>query len=315
MTTVWRRKGLLVGPPSGHSWWRSRAGVPTCLPIDDRLWRIWFGGLDDRDHARPLCIDVDPGEDMRILALRDVPGLALGGDGAFDSAGLWPSAAIETDGWVMLWYTGMRLDHPFPYTLAIGLAVSRDGGLSFEKIGEDPVLAPVGSGSFVSTPCVRRHAGGFEMWYSHGIGWQSSDHGWEPYYDIRRTFSSDGVTWPRAESPALTIEGTDWAGLARPWLDLSGAEPTLWFGARGARHFRRPSASTYRVFSAPLRGTVIDPTSIRPTILTPSPTPDDWDSWMQTCPCVVPSGDNRVMLYHGNEFGSTGFGYAISEKA
>ncbi|MFG1404196.1 hypothetical protein [Xanthobacter sediminis] len=290
--------------------------MPTCLPFNDRLWRIWFGGRDGQRRSRPLCVDVDPGDGMRILALRDVPGLDLGREGAFDSAGLWPSAVLETEGRVMMWYTGMRLDHPWPYSLAIGLAVSRDGGLSFEKQGEGPVLPAGEAGRFATSPCVRRVGRGFEMWYSRCTYWRATgpEGALDPYYDIQHRTSPDGVTWVEADTPVLALDGTGWAGLTRPWLDDCGPEPILWFSARGPEQFRQPSEAAYRIYGAPWRGRSIASADITPAALVPAPVPDDWDSWMRTCACVTPYRGGAVMLYHGNDFGSTGFGYAVSEE-
>jgi hypothetical protein len=310
--TAWRRKGLVVEPPAAasHAWWASCAGIPTCLPLHDRLWRIWFGGRDAQGRAGVLCADVDPADDMRVLAMRDVPGLERGGEGAFDSAGLWASAALEVDGRILLWYTGMRLGREVPHELAIGLACSEDGGLTFRKVGAQPVLSS-GEPGFATTPCVRRLGTGFEMWYSAGTGWVDSGNGLEPTYDIRRAVSSDGVDWIPDPFPVVALGGTAWAGLTRPWVE-AGAD-TIWFSARGAGSFREPSAQAYRLQRAPLWAGTVPAGAIETLRLEPPPRPGDWDGWMQTCACIVPFGETRVMFYNGNGFSRTGFGYAVEE--
>jgi hypothetical protein len=281
--------------------------------MHDRLWRIWFGGRDAQGRAGVLCVDVDPADRMRVLALRDAPGLERGSDGAFDSAGLWASAVLEVDGRILLWYTGMRLGHGVPHELAIGLACSEDGGLSFRKAGSQPVLSS-GQPSFATTPCVRRIGTGFEMWYSAGKGWVDAGNRLEPTYDIRRAESADGRHWVPDPAPVVALEGTAWAGLTRPWVEAGAGADTLWFSARGGGTFREPSAQAYRLQRGPLREGTVPAGEIESLRLEPPPRPEDWDGWMQTCACIVPFGGTRVMFYNGNAFSRTGFGYAIEER-
>jgi hypothetical protein len=35
----------------------------------------------------------------------------------------------------------------------------------------------------------------------------------------------------------------------------------------------------------------------------------DFDSWMQAYGCVMPHGDDLIMIYNGNGFGGSGFGW------
>lgn len=310
---VWHRKGLVVGPPDSHPWWASCAGVPTCLPLSERLWRIWFGGRDAQGRSGILCVDVDPADGMKVLALRDVPGLQRGTGNAFDSAGIWACTALAIDGKVLLWYTGMRLGTDVPHELAIGLAISDDGGLTFRKAGGEPVLrSDAGMPQFVTTPCVApRPEGGYEMWYSSCTEWRRDGARVDPWYELRYATSPDGLHWSKAAEPLIGIGGTAWAGITRPWVERNGATATLWFSARGGKDFRVASPDAYRLYRVPLHGTTVRQHEIEPVVFTPPPGPDDWDGWMQVCPCVLPYNGTRIMFYNGNDFSRTGFGYAI----
>lgn len=313
--STWRRKGLIVSPPTGHDWWASCAGVPTCLPLSERLWRIWFGARDEQGRSGILCVDVDPSDDMKVLALREAPGLQRGAAGAFDSAGIWPSAALAINGEILLWYTGMRLGETVPHELAIGLAISDDQGLTFRKVGGQPVLtSDPGLPQFVTTPCVAlRPEGGYEMWYSSCKEWRSDGTRLNPWYELHYATSLDGKIWAKHAEPVIAIDGTSWAGITRPWVERSGTAATLWFSARGGKDFRGASPEAYRLYRAPLHGTTVLAEEIETVVLTPPPGPDDWDSWMQVCPCVLLYNKTRIMLYNGNDFSRTGFGYAIEE--
>lgn len=313
--TAWIRKGVVLAADGAHPWWRTAAGIPTCLPMHERLWRIWFGGRDAQGRSGVLCADVDPSDDMRVLALRETPGLERGPEGAFDSAGLWASAALAIDDRVMLWYTGMQLGRGgLPHELAIGLAVSEDGGLTFRKASQAPVLAsPPGLPPFATTPCVVRETDGFTMWYSRGSEWRDVGGKLEPFYDLHCAWSADGFAWTPCEDPVLALSGTGWAGLTRPWVEHGAAGSTLWFSARGSTSFRQPSDDAYRLHVAQLDGRRCRPDSIRPVRFSPSPESGDWDDWMQVACCVVPRADGRVMFYNGNGFSRTGFGWAVAQ--
>jgi len=250
---------------------------------------------------------------MRVLAFHDCPGLERGGLPAFDSAGLWPCSVLRVDGRIFLWYTGMRLIQQAPYQNAIGLAISDDDGLSFQKVTDQPII-PLGPDEthFAFTPAVERSADGFVMWCSACTDWRHIAGHLEPFYDIRVAHSSDGIQWTLRQQPVVSIEGTPWAGLARPWVDRT-REPRLWWSARGATDFRAPSDQAYHLYSAPLHDFDIDPKAIEPTIFTPDPQDGEWDSWMQAYCCVLPHQNNRILLYNGNDFGCQGFGYALAE--
>jgi hypothetical protein len=312
--TAWRRRGVVVAPPATHGWWRRSAGIPTCLPLADDLWRVWFGGRDAHGRAGVLCADLDPRDGLRVRAVHDVPTLGRGAAGAFDEAGLWVSAVVADGDRLLAWYTGMRLGGEGRYALAIGLAESRDGGLTFRKPGDGPVLASAPDhASFATTPCVRRTPAGYAMWYSHGLGWRDVGGRREPFYELRVAHSRDGIAWMPAAAPALSIDGTPWGGLTRPWLDDDGA--TLWFSARGPAAFRGPSADAYRLYRAPVDGERVRAGAIEPVDFVPPPRPGDWDGWMQVAPCVVRAGGRRVLFYNGDDFGAAGFGWAEAEDA
>lgn len=311
-SSPWQRQGVLLAPDGRHAWWRSAAGIPTCLPLHERLWRIWFGGRDAEGRAGVLCADVDPLDGMRVLAIRDVPGLQRGPAGSFDSAGLWASAALCVDGRILLWYTGMRLGEHVPHELAIGLACSDDGGLTFRKCGDGPVLVASADGaSFATTPCVLRVGDAFRMWFSRGREWRKVNDRLEPFYDLHCATSADGLAWTVDETPVLDLRDTPWSGLTRPWIEQHAGESTLWFSARGSSSFREASPDAYRLYSAALRSGRAE--AIAPVALHPVPRAEDWDAWMQVACCVVRQGTQRVMFYNGNDFSRTGLGWATQE--
>ena len=200
---------------------------------------------------------------------------------------------------------------------AIGLAVSRDQGLTFQRIGEGPVLAAslrepclVGDGfvridpraishvvhlrhrleavrrrcragsNLQNRPCnlERRH----RLGQGGGRGPSSTDRlgrGGEPGAADRNRARRAGFTCSSATASRSISETTPHAAIA--------------------------SGTRTRTTSSTGRETIGNPRS--------RALPGDWDSDMQCYPHVFECDRRTYLLYNGNEFGRHGFGAAVLE--
>ena len=305
---LWQRHGLLVSVKPGHPWWRSHAQLPTILPISDRLWRVYFAARDAHNRSRIVAVDVDPADEMRVVAEHLEPLLDRGDLGAFDCEGVLPSCALATEGEIRLYYIGVALRRDVPWQTAIGLAVSEDG-INFRRVTPGPVLA-VGPYDryFTTTPTVLRDATGYRMWYSGGTQWYEVDGRSEANYEIRLCRSSDGVIWDHRTKAILPADIMNGAGVGRPWVTKTASGYRMWFGGRGAS-YREASEGAYRLYSVAIEGD--DATRMAERMLFKNPPVDgDFDSWMQAYPSVAAYGRDLIMFYNGNDFGCDGFGWA-----
>jgi len=305
---LWRREGVLVTVQPDHAWWASHAQLPAVLEMPDRLWRVYFGARDRDNRSRMMAVDIDPGDNMRVVREHFHAMLEPGPVGAFDHGGASPSSALWVDGRVYLYYIGVSERRDVRGQTAIGVAFSKDG-LHFSKAFSGPVHG-VGQRDpyFTSAPVVRREGAGYRMWYVSGTEWRSAGDRPEPFYEIRTTSSPDGLVWnPRSEA-VLALQAPS-AGYGRPWLAEWQAGLRLWFSVRGEA-YREPGDGAYRLASvlADERGTITGPS--QPIVWENPPGSGDFDSWMQAYACVVPNGDDLIMLYNGNDFGRKGFGWA-----
>ena len=311
MTKLWRREGLVLSPPDGHAWWRSHAQTPTVLRLHDRLWRVFFGARTDGPRSHILYADLDPVDDFRVLDVSQEPVLEAGRHGAFDADGMGPATALAVGDRIYLYYTGIVRRADVPYQLAIGLAVSDDGGRCFHKATEGPLLAAGPYDPyFMSTPCVCHTPDGFEMWYASCVGWQDVNGLLEPFYALRHTRSDDGIIWSLATQMAVGFGDEADAGLTRAWVSQGPGGRDLWYCSRGADGFREPGEAAYRLRRVSLDATGVSVGGRDTVAFENPPVAGDWDEWMQAYPCVEPHGDDLIMLYNGNGFGHGGFGRA-----
>src|SRR5260370_35199274 len=130
---------------------------------------------------------------MRLLRLETEPLLGLGAPGTFDSAGMGPSAALFVGARVFLYYVGFSPRRDVPHQLAIGLAISEDGGISFRRAAPGPGLATRPFDPFfASMPHVVYSDRVFAMHYISGIAWRRHGDRFDPLFLITRAVLSDG---------------------------------------------------------------------------------------------------------------------------
>src|SRR6266446_1873710 len=306
-----RRERRLLVPPEAHPWWRSHAQLPTVLPLNDDLWRVFFAGRDTDNRSHILYADFDPTRDLELIRLHSEPLFDLGPPGSFDSAGMVPSAAVFVGDRIFLYYIGISLRQDVPYQQAIGLAVSDDGGASFHRAVPGPVLS---AGPFdpcsASVPHVSYTAGLFRMHYVSVFAWETRHDRIESRYHIRQARSADGIIWAPEDSVALALANDIEAGATRPWIIRRHDGCQMWFCCRGWRNAAGIPEPPYRLgLALSTEGSTGRRHDDLLRLDNPAQ-PVDWDSEMQAYPCVVPHSRELLLFYNGNGFGRSGFGFA-----
>lgn len=309
--SVWTREGMLLAPQAASAEWASHAQTPTVLVLSERCWRVYFSGRDTANHSRIFYADFDPASRFKLLHLEDRPLLDLGEPGQFDANGLGASTALWAGDQVWLYYSGFALRTDVPYQIAVGLAVSDDGGHTFRRACHGPVMSyGPHDPYFVSTPCVWRDGSRFHALYNSVRQWVRHDSQWECIYDLRSADSDDGIHWRPHAGPALDLAEGE-VGLARPWvIPGSGGGYRMWFSHRGLHGFRGPGGQGYRMQAARSDDGFRWRREGADVAWSNPPAAGDWDGWMQAYSCVVPLGDELIMFYNGNDFGRGGFGWA-----
>jgi len=307
----WVKQGLAFAPSGQGGWMNSHAQMPAVLVRGDML-RIYFSTRPRAGVSVPACIDVRCDDPSRILAVHERPLLELGGPGSFDEHGVMPAMVVGRENDVLLYYTGWsRLAGSAPYNNSSGVAISRDGGATFERLFAGPILTRGAREPLSATLSwiVIDADGLWRMWYSTGTRWVQGDGGLEPVYVICHAWSRDGIEWVRDGRPILPTAYPDEAQ-SRPSVLYRRGLWHMWFCHRGSKDFRE-GGEAYRIGyarSADLRHWERDDHAAGFEMSV-----SGWDAKMFAYPCVVDTPAGTLMFYNGNGFGASGFGWARLE--
>lgn len=291
---------------------RSHAQVPTLLVKDDRL-RIYFASRPEKSLSLTTYVDLDLDDFSNVLYLHPEPIIDLGGPGTFDEHGIMPSSVVEKDGAVYLYYSGWSRGTSVPYSNYTGLAISEDGGSSFKKFGEEPIIGRNIHEIYSATsPCVYCSGGLWHMWYSSGTHWIEVGDKLEHTYDIKYAQSEDGMRWVQTNQTAIK-QRSKYEALTRPTVVNLCEKHHMWFCYRGSKDFR-DGQDSYRIGYAWSEDLKVWTRNDQISGIDVSPS--GWDSKMIAYPAVARVRDRVIMFYNGNNFGAYGFGYAeLDEQA
>jgi len=295
------------------------AQSPQALVLDDFV-RIYFStrALDKRNGKYLSHIAfVDMRKNLReVIRISDKMVIPLGGLGCFDEHGIFPMNVLRHGDIVYGYTCGWNRRFSVSVDTAIGLAISHDNGVTFQRIGDGPVLA-----ASLHEPClvgdgfVKVISGVFHMWYIFGIGWKrySPDMPPDRTYKIGHAVSADGINWVKEEARKIIADriGPDESQALPTVIEIDGRYH-MFFCYRQSFDFRKNCDRGYRIghaWSDDLVNWTRDDENLLLDV-----TPGDWDSDMLCYPHAFECDDKVYMLYNGNEFGRYGFGLAELER-
>lgn len=311
----WRRLGKIFDPvehrlPVGGAGF---AQSPQTLVLDDRV-RVYFSTreLDATGKFLSHVAYVDFDRQMRrILGVSKKPVIPLGGLGCFDEHGIFPINPLRDGDRLLAYTTGWSRRVSVSADAAIGLAISHDGGLTFEKYGTGPVMAASLHEPFlVGDAFVSKYGDTYHMWYIYGLRWTKPSESEPPdrVYKIAYATSKDGIKWRRDSRLIIPDRiGVDECQ-ALPTVIKLGSRYHMYFCYRAAHGFRVHSDKAYRIgyaHSNDLKHWERDDARGGFDV-----SKEGWDSQMLCYPHLFECEGKLYMLYNGNEFGRHGFGLA-----
>lgn len=305
----WQKKGLIFKVNNHYEWMMTHGQVPTVEEIGAGRLRIYFGTRNLQNQTVTTFVDVETTNINNILYTHDRPVLPIGKVGSFDDSGAMPSWIVDHDNKKYLYYIGWNTGVTVPYRNSIGLAISEDGGHTFNKLHDGPILDRTISDPYLcATPCVLIENGIWRMWYLSGVGWKTHDGKVEPYYNIKYAESADGINWKRDGLICIDFKTPDEGGIARPSVLKDGNIYKMWYSYRAGSDYRADRSKSYRIgYAESLDGLKWTRKDEQVGI---DISKTGWDSEMICYPFVMDVNKRRYMFYNGNGFGKSGFGYA-----
>ena len=181
---AWRKKGLIYAPKGQHYWNKTHAAVPVVDMISDQVWRIYFAARDEENRSHTSFLEVEAGNPDHVLYEHPAPILPLGRLGTFDDCGIMPSWIVNHGDEKYLYYIGWTVRRTVPFHNSIGLAISKDGGRSFERFSEGPLFGSTyREPYFNGTSCVLVENGIWKKnWYLSCTTWEVINGRPEPFY-------------------------------------------------------------------------------------------------------------------------------------
>ena len=252
------------------------------------------------DPNAKISNDVEIGPYCVIGYSRE-PILSPGQLGCFDDNGVTPSCVIDLpNGEKALYYIGWNPGSTVRMHLFGGLAISRDGGSSFERWSRAPILERSRTDPYLNTaPWVVCDGESYRMFYVSGYEWIHKD---LPRYNIKTAYSLDGKHWVREGHVCIDFKDNTENALARPYVLLEDGLWRMWFSYK---------STDYRIgYAESLDGLTWERLDHLAGIDVSS---SGFDSEMIEYGAVVRYDGQLFMFYNGNNYGYDGIGLAVEE--
>lgn len=299
---MWEPLGLVDCGIGDVPWRASHAFVPTPHRVSDEVIRVYVAFLDESKVGRIGYVDVSSRDPRQVIGVSRVPVLNIGAPGCFDDHGVTPMTVVKVGSELRLYYTGWQLSSTVRYYLLTGMAISRDGGESFTRAHQVPLLERSDSELTIRTAAhVIHHGGRWKMWYIGGSSTILIDGKQVPTYDMRYLESADGLAWENQGRTVMVPAGEDEYGFGRPYVLETATGFEMWYSIRTRS---RGYHLGYATSPDGMNWTRLDDRAGA------APRRVDWDSQVQAFGAVLDCMYGRYIFYNGNEYGRAGFGVA-----
>jgi hypothetical protein len=296
----WTKIGKIFSPDGSIDWMLSHAALPFADYLGNDQYKIYFCARDKHSRAQIGYILTQINDFTNILGISEEPVISLGRLGSFDDSGLTSSWIVDNGSRKYQYYSGWSLGVTVPFYFYIGLAISEDGGKTFTKVSESPILGRNNIDPYLTaSPCVIWENGKWRMWYVSGVKWEVENGRPKHYYHIKYAESKDGISWKREGIVSIDFKSNDEYAISRPCVIKDNSVYKMWYSYRG---------KAYRIGYAESHDGIRWVRKDEEAGIDVSES--GWDSEMIEYPFVFDHNGERYMLYNGNDYGKTGFGLA-----
>jgi len=300
----WEKKGLIYGPDGSSSWAKHSALQPTPLLKKDGIIRVFVGFRNEDGIGRVGYVDVLAENPSVVLKVSPYPVLDIGLPGAFDDNGVIPCAIVERDEKLFLYYAGYQLLKTVRFKAFSGLAISTDGGESFHRFRNVPILERTHDEFlFRALHSLIYEDGIWKVWYGAGSQFIHGKDKTLPVYNIRYMESKDGMVFPLSGKVCLDIQKEEYR-VGRPFVIKKNGIYRMFFGfATETIPYRLSYAESFDGINWERKDNKMEMDYPK----------NAFDSDMSCYPSIVFYKSKTYMFYNGNNYGQQGFGYAELE--
>jgi sucrose-6-phosphate hydrolase SacC (GH32 family) len=290
------------------------AQSPQTLVFDDFV-RIYFSTREvDQTNGKFLShisfIDIDRNF-KTILSVSKNPVIPLGKLGTFDEHGIFPINVVRDTHQILAYTCGWSRRVSVSVETSIGLAVSHDEGLTFQKLGDGPILTSSPNEPFlVGDGFVLIADNTYHMWYIFGTKWiDNQEEESARVYKIGYAESKDGINWIKSEGKQIIPDKLNENECqALPTVVFADNKYHMFFCYREAIGFRKDKNKGYKIGYA--SSVDLKNWQRNDALLNLDFSKGEWDSDMQCYPHAFKLDEKIFLLYNGNQFGKFGFGLA-----
>ena len=303
----WKKLGLIFNPNKKYDWMYSHAQLPVLDHIKGDMFRVYFASRTKEQRSHIGYVDIDINNPKEVLNISSKPLLKPGPIGFFDEHGVYPSSIVNFNGKKYLYYIGWNQGNRQPLFYAhIGLAISEDGGNTFQKYSKAPIMSRSKyDPCLVTSPDVFIDDGIWKMTYVSGIKWEELDGKLKSFYHIKYAESKDGIHWEREGTIAIDFLDHTESNIARSSVVMEKGIYKMWYSyIKDNKPYRIGYAE-----SNDCKNWIRKDHEVGITV-----SKEGFDDTMICYPNVIVHNKKRYMVYNGNNFGYDGFGLAVLES-
>jgi len=298
----WVKKGLLF-ESSGKDY--THGSHPCAVCIKDDLYVIAYTQRDINSRSR-IILSYATVKDGSIKFL-GLPHTAMlpGEHCHFDCDGVISACFVKKCESIYLYYIGWQNLPGGLWICDTGRAILDPISLTLTREFDGPVLGrdkvnPL----FAAATAFHISNSLWQTWYNSGIRWEKTVQGWKHFYGIHYAHSQDGINWICEPGMCIPFADEYEYAFGRPSVIKIDSIYYMWFAHRATKFI-----STYRIgFAYSTDGRVWIRNDSLSGINVSSA---GWDSEMICYPSVFEHKGHLYMLYNGNDYGKTGFGFAV----
>jgi hypothetical protein len=298
----WIKKGLVFEPNLANY---SYGFLPCVHNLIEDNYLVAFSCRDKKQKSHIFLAYAKASNGEFFLTSPPKHALSPGPLGHFDGDGALSSCFIQINSRLYLYYGGWENLANGMYRTSTGRLLVDPISLTLEREFSHPILSRTNeSPIFTALHSIIPRNG--ELW-----GWGISVSHWEErpheslrhHYSVRRAVSTNGVDWKTDNYFCIPFADEYEYAIARASVVEIGNVFYMWFSRRATQ-----SVPTYRIgLATSLDGITWERKDATVGIDTSI---NGWDSEMICYPYVFKHKGWLYMLYNGNGYGRTGFGYA-----